>query len=231
MPDAAAVTLPELLEHHPRVLAQLITGMGCKGLDPSVEVLLSLSTEQLGALPKVGRKSVSVIKAQLKEHGLRLADPLTPGEDPRTKQVTDLWADVHRETFPGQPIAWDSPYHRDRERAQRIADVAQGHGRDRVDFGDALGRVRVAFVAYLGQLQASQNWPHEPTLGGFAAKLTARFTGSAAPQKTSRRARGAMSAGYGHLEDILKATPSDDEGWGAQDGAQASLRPLAAANA
>lgn len=190
-PDA--LDLPTLLQHvGPKQLQAVAAALVAHGLDPTVEALVKLTPAQLGQLPGVGSRTVKAVRDALGEHSLALARPLPapkPEPDPRVRAVTDLWGQVYRETFPGQQPVWSFP--RDYQRAVEVADVAQGHGEGRIGWVEALERLRGVFGAYLGHLSAPANWPHEPTLAGFAnpVKLAARFTGAAPTNNRADRMR------------------------------------------
>ena len=205
--------LPTLLQHlGERQRGALINYLKSRG-DPTLAGLLACSTADLEAAPNVGPKTRAEVKRLLKAQGLRLADPLPPESDPRTLAVTDLWAEIHRATFPGQPVVWGRPWKLEAGRAVAIADTAQGYGRDRLEWSDALPRVEAAFRAYLGDLSATANWPHEPTLEGFSRKLAGRFTGSAPRRATGRAARGEMSTDYSHVEGLDFTTKAKEGTW------------------
>lgn len=220
------MSLPDLLEHDAKTLQVLITGLSLSGRLPSLEVLLGMTTIDLQALTGMGPKRVANVKAALDARGLSLNDPVPPEQDPRVNHVIESWATAHRHYFKapdGKParIIWDFSASRDnrgitdRHRAQRIADIAQGHGDDAKPWAEALQLVRGAFTAYLGDLGAPANWPNRPTLTDFAMPrmLAGRFTG-AAPRAPSRGAVHGRSLGASPVDDMdFSATQHKEQQW------------------
>lgn len=155
--------------------------------------LVALTAKELLKRPGVGPSSVTKIEMALERQGMALrAEPPKRKsrkelaiQDARHKVVGDLWGKVHRDLL-GESPTWDKRdgFRFEAMRLVEIADVARLSKRPE-DQAGGLQRIEVAVRAYLGDLQAPQNWPHKPSVQGFigqwrdGSKLVERFTGAA----------------------------------------------------
>lgn len=211
-----------------RVLEETLGSLGVK-LPSTVKAQLVqrgwVTAEALAALPPTraaaGQGHLALVSGMGKRTRERLRDALrraghdltedapkeTATQDPRWRLVTDLFKEVFLANGLGERVVWE-PHRQMTALAVQIADVA---GVSKVEPADGLRRCRMAFEAYLGDLQAPENWPHEPTLTGFAnpKRITGRFTGRATPRAPAgRRGPVNLSALYHGLDDEPATDPT-----------------------
>ena len=157
----------------------------------------------------MGARSMKRLRAALAAAGHQLAENPpkdTAAQDPRWRLITDLFKEVFLANGLGERVIWE-PHRQMTTLAVQIADVA---GVSKRDPDEGLRRCRMAFEVYLSDLQAPENWPHEPTLTGFAKpqRITARFTGRATPRAPAgRRGTVNLSSLYHGLDDEPASDP------------------------